>query len=133
MKLDFVTKDSEGEMAVDYIGLGFRVRRQRMKKKMTQAHHASSIESSTHHITNIEHAKTKVSLEKVVNIANALECTVDELLCDSIEETEKIFKKETVGLLESFSDVELRALPEFLRSYRYYCKLMEKKIQQKDV
>lgn len=133
MKLDFVTKDSEGEMAVDYIGLGFRVRRQRLKKKMTQAQLASSIESSTQHISNIEHAKTKVSLEKVVNIANALECTVDELLCDSIEETEMVFRKETVGLLESFSDVELRALPEFLRSYRYYCKLMEKKIQQKDV
>lgn len=120
-------------MPIDYENLGARVRKQRKSRSMTQACLASVVEISTQHVSNIENGKTKVSLEKIVDIANALDCSVDELLCDSVVKTKVEYTNEAVGLIEKFSDAELRALPEFLRSYSHFTKLLEANIQQKDV
>lgn len=100
-------------MPVDYVKLGARVKGRREKARMSQAELASATELSTQHISNIENAKTKVSLEKVVDIANVLNCSVDELLCDSVVKAKVIYINEVAGLIESFSDVEMRALTEF--------------------
>lgn len=100
---------------------------------MSQAELASAAELSTQHISNIENAKTKVSLEKLVDIANILDCTVDEFLCDSIIKARVIYVNEVAEMIETFSNAEIRALPEFLRSYHYFGKLLQKEIQQKDV
>lgn len=120
-------------MSIDYENLGTRVRIQRKKKEMSQAELASVVEISTQHVSNIENAKTKVSLEKVVDIANALGCSVDELLCDSVVNAKVIYEHEAVGLIENLSDAQMRALPEFLRSYSYFSKLVEKNLQPEDV
>ena len=120
-------------MPVDYVKLGVRIKGRREKAKMSQAELASEADISTQHISNIENAKTKVSLERIVDIANILNCSVDELLCDSLVEARVIYINEVAGLIESFSDVEIRALPEFLRSYSCFSKLLENCIQQKDV
>lgn len=120
-------------MPVDYVKLGARVKGRREKARMSQAELASATELSTQHISNIENAKTKVSLEKVVDIANVLNCSVDELLCDSVVKAKVIYINEVAGLIESFSDVEMRALPEFLRSYSHFSKLLENSIQHNDV
>lgn len=120
-------------MPVDYVKLGARVKRRREKARMSHAELASATDLSTQHISNIENAKTKVSLEKVVDIANVLDCSVDELLCDSVVKSKVIYVNEVAGLIESFSDVEMRALPEFLRSYSHFSKLLENHIQRNDV
>ena len=120
-------------MPVDYVKLGARVKGRREKARMSQAELAAATELSTQHISNIENAKTKVSLEKVVDIANVLNCSVDELLCDSVVKAKVIYINEVAGLIESFSDVEMRALPEFLRSYSHFSKLLENSIQHNDV
>lgn len=120
-------------MPVDYVKLGARVKARRDKARMSQAELASAADLSTQHISNIENAKTKVSLEKIVDIANILDCSVDELLCDSVIKAKVIYINEVAGLMESFSDAEMRALPEFLRSYRHFSKLLEKSIQRDDV
>lgn len=120
-------------MPVDYVKLGARIRARREKARMSQAELASAADISTQHISNIENAKTKVSLERIVDIANVLDCSVDELLCDSLVKAKVIYINEVAGLIESFSDVEMRALPEFLRSYSHFSKLLENYIQRKDV
>ena len=56
-----------------------------------------------------------------------------ELLCDSVVKAKVIYINEVAGLIESFSDVEMRALPEFLRSYSHFSKLLENSIQHNDV
>lgn len=121
------------EMPVDYRKLGARVKARREKSRMSQAELASAADLSTQHISNIENAKTKVSLEKIVDIANILDCSVDELLCDSVVKAKVIYVNEVAGLIETFSDAEMRALPEFLRSYSHFSKLLENSIQQKEV
>lgn len=120
-------------MPVNYVKLGERVRARREKARMTQAELASAADISTQHISNIENAKTKVSLERIVDIANILNCSVDELLCDSLVKAKVIYMNEVAGLIESFSDAEMRALPEFLRSYSHISKLLESYIQRNDV
>ncbi len=120
-------------MPVNYVKLGERVRARREKARMTQAELASAADISTQHISNIENAKTKVSLERIVDIANILNCSVDELLCDSLIKAKVIYMNEVAGLIESFSDAEMRALPEFLRSYSHISKLLESHIQRNDV
>lgn len=121
------------EMPVDYVKLGARVKARREKSRMSQSELASEVDLSTQHVSNIENAKTKVSLEKIVDIANILDCSVDELLCDSVVKAKVIYINEVAGLIESFSDAEVRALPEFLRSYSHFSKLLESYLQRKDV
>lgn len=120
-------------MPINYENLGTRVRKQREQKNMSQAELASAAELSTQHISNIENAKSKVSLEKIVDIANVLGCSVDELLCDSVIKSKEVYLNEAAVLIEDFSDAEMRALPEFLRSYSYFSKMLEKHIQQRDL
>lgn len=117
---------------VDYGKLGKRVRERRERGSMSQARLAEAAEVSAQHISNIENAKTKVSLEKLVDIANVLGCSVDELICDSLIKAKVIYENEAVGLLDNFSDMQMRALPEFLRSYNYIYRLVEKNILQKE-
>lgn len=121
------------EMPVDYVKLGVRVKERRDRTKMSQADLASVTELSTQHISNIENAKTKVSLEKIVDIANVLDCSVDELLCDSVVKAKVIYVNEVAGLIDTFSDAEMRALPEFLRGFSHFSKLLENSIQREDV
>lgn len=121
------------EMPVDYGKLGKRVREQRERGSMSQAKLAEAAEVSAQHISNIENAKTKVSLEKLVDIANVLGCSMDELMCDSLVEAKLIYINEAVGIFSNFSDAQVRALPEFLRSCTYFFRLMEKHPRQKDV
>ena len=90
----------------------------------------SSILAVPQHISNIENAKTKVSLEKLVDIANVLDCSMDELICDSLVKAKVIYANEAAGMMEKFSEAQMRALPEFLRGYTYFCGLMEKEIQR---
>ena len=120
-------------MSVDYGKLGERVREQRKRGSMSQAKLAEAAEVSTQHISNIENAKTKVSLEKLVDIANVLDCSMDELMCDSLVKANAVYADEAVGMFSRFSAAQVRALPEFLRSCTYFFRLMEKDMQQKDV
>ena len=119
-------------MSVDYVKLGIRVRIRRENLRMSQAEVASAAGISIQHVSNIENAKTKVSLERIVDIANVLGCSVDELLCDSMVKSKVIYINEVAGLIETFTDMEMRALPEFLRSYKHLGRILEKPIQQED-
>lgn len=120
-------------MTLDYGKLGKRVRERRERGSMSQARLAEAAELSIQHISNIENARTKVSLEKLVDIANILGCSMDELICDSLIKAKVIYENEAVGMFDGFSDSQMRALPEFLRSYVYFCRLVEKNMQQENI
>ena len=59
-------------MSVDYVKLGIRVRIRRENLRMSQAEVASAAGISIQHVSNIENAKTKVSLERIVDISSVL-------------------------------------------------------------
>lgn len=102
-------------MELDYAKLGRRIRKRRRERKMTQAVLAEAVDCSCPHMSNIEHGKTKPSLQALVEIANALGTTTDDLLCDSIENSRVVFEKEIAAELGKCDNVELRYLYELIR------------------
>lgn len=68
-----------------YKMLGTRVREVRKNKGYTQSELAEMIEYSVQHISHVETGSTKLSVELLVCIANALEVSLDELLRDSLK------------------------------------------------
>lgn len=68
------------ESFIDYAEIGKRIRQARTEKKWTQAKLAEAVGCSTANITNIEKAKTKLSLSMFVRIMEALEISADETL-----------------------------------------------------
>ncbi len=66
------------ESFLNYSEIGKRIRLARLGKKWTQAKLAEAVGCSTANITNIEKAKTKLSLSMFVRITQALEICAEE-------------------------------------------------------
>lgn len=67
-------------MTINYITVGKRIRRLRTAQRITQEELAFRIGTSAAFISNIECAKKKPSLQKLSQIAEALDVTVNDLL-----------------------------------------------------
>lgn len=117
-------------VAVDYRDLGNRIRSKREIKGLTQAELAAKSGLSTQHISNVENARSKIGLEKLVDIANILDSSLDELVCGSIKTGRTIYHNEIDRMIEEYSDVELRMLPDLLKNIKYIYKLMEMTIRE---
>ncbi|MDE7446408.1 MAG: helix-turn-helix domain-containing protein [Lachnospiraceae bacterium] len=118
-------------MSVNYIDLGVRIKRRREELKMSQAELASQADLSTQHISNVENARSKIGLDKLVTISNVLDCSVDELLCGSMKSgSRSVYSDEIADIIEGFSDTEMRTLPEFLRYYTYIYKLLKQNLDE---
>lgn len=60
--------------------LALRIKKMRSKRNMTQEHLAEVVDLSVVYISNVERALRVPSLESMIEICNALGCTMDELL-----------------------------------------------------
>ena len=96
-------------MDLDYNAIGNRMREKRLAKNLTQEGLAGKVNSSHTHICNIEGGKTKVSLPLLVKIANALDVTLDELVCGSLCKADTVYVKEIAEMIELCS-VERRSM-----------------------
>lgn len=103
-------------MEIDYIIIGNRIREYRKAKNWTQAKLAEKSNVEPSNISHIERAATKVSLPTLINIANALEVTLDELIYSNLVKCSHV----SVGLIdELISDCsadELQALTEVIKT-----------------
>lgn len=118
-------------MKINYNDLGARIRRRREELNMSQAELASRTNLSTQHISNVENAKTRIGLEKLIAITNVLNCSADELLCGSLRTGSRaVYSDEISAIIEDFSDTEIRALPEFLRNYNYIYQLLKHNMEE---
>lgn len=71
------------DIELDYHKLGKRIKEQRLKKHLTQEKLGEIVNVATSNISHIERATTQVSLPSLVKIANALDTTLDWLVCDA--------------------------------------------------
>lgn len=69
-------------MELNYPLIGARIRKIRKAKKITQDKLSEMAGISPQHMSQIESAKTKLSLPTLINICNALNVTTDTILCD---------------------------------------------------
>lgn len=99
-------------MEIDYKAIGVRIKAARLRKGITQGSVARITGLSTPHISNIETGNTKLGLPTIIHLANVLDVSVDELLCDNINHSEKIFQKELSDILHDCSVDELHIIAE---------------------
>lgn len=99
-------------MELDYIALGGRINRIRKEKDITQSYLAEQVGIEPSNISHIERAASKVGLGTLVKIANVLDCSVDDLLCDSILCERDAFENELIRLSKDCSPKELRMITD---------------------
>ena len=88
-------------MAVNYESIGKLIRAYRAAKNLSQEDLAKTLYVSANHISYIETAARKPSLDMIVAIANALEVSADDLLVDSLEHTSSTVGAELHSLLSN--------------------------------
>ena len=105
-------------MQLDYYAIGIRIRRIRKEKGLTQQKLAELSDQEPSNISHIERGATKLSLPTIVNIANALEVTVDDLLCDSLSCATSSYEKDIATILSDCNHRERRIITETIRSLK---------------
>ena len=92
---------------MDYIQLGQRIKSLRMGRQLTQEEMAERVKLSSQHISNVETGKTKVSLPALVDIANCLGVSMDQLVCESVICDRNVILNEYSEILASCSGKDL--------------------------
>lgn len=72
----------EFNMELNYALIGIRIKKIRKAQKITQDKLSEMAGISPQHLSQIESAKTKLSLPALISICNALNVTTDKILCD---------------------------------------------------
>ncbi len=69
-------------MELNYTLIGTRIKKIRNSQKLTQERLSEMAGISPQHMSQTESAKTKLSLLTLINICNALNVSVDKIICD---------------------------------------------------
>ena len=85
---------------IDYRELGLRIKQIRQSQNLTQDNLAEMVSCNTSHISNIENNHTKVSLNVLLAIANALNTSIDYLLSNQYENTSLALDNEILRALK---------------------------------
>ncbi len=99
-------------MSMDYKALGSRIRTYRKQRNLSQEKLAELACICTTHISHIETGNTVPSLTTLVYIANALEVSADELLCDSLVKSGAAFSNIYISELRDCTDREIMLIAE---------------------
>ena len=101
---------------IDYVVIGTRIREFRKKKGLTQAALAELSVVEPSNISHIERAATKLSLPTLVNIANALEVSLDELVYGNLKKSAHVSVAMIDELLSDCDSTELKAICEVIKT-----------------
>lgn len=104
-------------MSIDYRLLGERIKRQRRLKGTTQENFAEYLNVSVGYIIQIERGISKVSLERLIEISEYLDCGVDFLLEGTSPGDEKYLANEFDGLFRQLTASEKKMLTHLLKEY----------------
>ena len=103
-------------MEINYTSIGERIRYFRKAMHITQAVLGERAQVEPSNISHIERGATKVSFPTLVRIANVLQVSLDDLVCNSLEKNCHVSVKEIDALLLDCSDSELAAIAEMIKS-----------------
>ena len=73
---------------MDYKRLGERIREERLRLHLTQAHLAEDVDISDTYMGAIERGERSLTLDTLVRLVNRLGVTVDYLLADSVADAD---------------------------------------------
>ena len=102
---------------MDYKTLGKNIKKYRLLREMRQEDLAAICDCSVSHIGHIEGGHGKASLEMVVHIANKLDVTVDQLLCDYYDDPTAVYLREIAKRIDSYEVSQRILVCESLENY----------------
>lgn len=97
---------------IDYVSIGKRIRQNRHRADMTQETLAEKISVSPPYISRIETGSASPSLQTLVDICNALDITVDDLMQDSLPAAQKKLEGRLGELAQGCTAEELHLVAE---------------------
>lgn len=103
-------------MIINYDDIGKRIRDVRVTRHMTQEKLAEIADLSIAHVSHIETGNTKLSLPAIVNIANALNVTLDMLICDNLTQATPVYAHEISQYVSDCNDKEIRIIAEIVKT-----------------
>lgn len=106
-------------MVLNYKRIGQRIRVMRKARKLTQAELAERANLSVPYISHIENGIKQASLQAIVNIAEALECTADKLLYENQLDRCNGWQPELAELLSDCTVAEQQFLLEVLIAVKH--------------
>lgn len=99
-------------MSINYVALGKRIREARKKRGLTQVDLAERTFCTGSYLSYIENGTKCISLELLVDVANALNVSADMLLFDCLENTVTVSNHAFVEVLNDCSEYEKLILLE---------------------
>lgn len=107
-------------MAIDYKLLGKRIKKIRLIKGKTQEQLAEEFQVSVGYISQLERGITKISLDRLVDISDSLECNISALLEGCSEQSSDYLNTELTEYFDTLSPKERKLLCELLKTYEKY-------------
>ena len=105
-------------MATDYKALGKRISNARKQAGITQEALGEQLNMTRKHISVIESAIKRPSLDALVDIANALDVSTDDLLVDSLMHSTSTSNSEIHRLLLDCNEIEQEILTRMVKERR---------------
>lgn len=97
-------------MTINYSLIGNRIKAARKAKGLSQSELSELIDRSVGYMSYIETGSKKPSLETLIQIANALDVTIDELLSDNLVAASPVSNTQINQLLSDCSAFEKRVI-----------------------
>lgn len=97
--------------------IGRRIKAARDKKRLTQEQLAELVDLSPMHVSVIERGVKLPKLETLINIANILDVSADELLQDVVNNQTKLYVSEASELINQLPREDQRRVLAALRSF----------------
>ena len=103
---------------VDYKDIGSRIRAIRLEQKMTQERLAESVGVGVTHISHIETGNSIPSVQVLVDIINALDCSADELLCIDVKRARPHLNSWLSELASDCNETEVKLISDMVVSMK---------------
>ena len=103
---------------IDYKAVGSRIRAVRQSRKMRQEQLAEAAGVGVTHISHIETGNSIPSLQTLVEIINALECSADELLFLEVKCAREVRDRWLSDLVADCSDLEVKLITDMVTAMK---------------
>ncbi len=103
------------QQEIDYLKLGIKIKEIRQSRGLTQDMLAEIVGCNTSHISNIENNHTKVSLNVLLAIANALNTSIDFLLSNQYENSSLALDNEILRAMVDYDDEKKKKILKIIQ------------------
>ena len=94
------------------MGFAENLKEIRTKRNITQEQLAEAVGVGTSHISHIETGKGTPSIETIIQIINALDCSADELFCIDVKNARPFLNNWLCEIVEDCDPTEIKVITD---------------------